>query len=202
MKFCSDCGSAVSLQAVAGDNHQRYVCRACGKTHYQSPNVLVAAYVCVGERILRMRRGTEPAMGKWAMPGGFMENDETPESAAVRELVEETGIVVNADQMMLVSVSSVLHMAQTHLVFRCHLDEMPETSETEEATEFGWFDEESLPWDDLAFPTIEPQVRQVYRWLEHGKYCIRVGFIDEGGSQYRVYRLAGDRDHPPECSPP
>ena len=190
MKYCTDCGSEVALKTIAGDDRQRFVCDGCGKTHYQNPNVLVAAYVCVGEKILWIRRGIAPAIGKWAMPGGYMENDETPEAAAARELREETGINVQADQMELVSVSSILHMAQTHLVFRCHLDVKPQTTGTEEAIEFGWFDEGSLPWEELAFPKIEPHVRQVYRWLRNGNYGIRVGFIDEKGSQYRIYPLA------------
>lgn len=190
MNFCPDCGAAVSLQAVAGDTRQRYICGGCGKTHYQNPNVLVAAYVCVGDRILWMKRGTAPAIGKWAMPGGFMERDETPEMAAARELEEETGIVVDPAEMNLVSVSSILNMAQTHLVFRCHLESIPKTTATAEATEFGWFAEDELPWSELAFRGIEPHVRQVYRWLESGNYGIRVGFIDEDGSRYRLYRLA------------
>ena len=190
MKFCTQCGSKVSLQTVAGDHRRRYVCEGCGKTHYRNPSVLVAVYVCVGHDILWIRRGTEPAIGKWAMPGGFMEHDETPEAAAARELREETGIDVDAGAMILVSVSSILNMAQTHLVFRCHLDARPDACETDEAIECGWFGEDSLPWAELAFPTIEPHVRQVYRWLRNGNYGIRVGFIDESGSRYRVYPLA------------
>ena len=176
---------------MAGDHRQRYVCDGCEKTHYQNPSVLVAIYVCVGEDILWIKRGIPPAVGKWAMPGGFMENDETPEAAAARELREETGIAVDPEAMTLVSVSSILHMAQTHLVFRCHLDKKPDHSLTEEAIECCWFDKKSLPWDELAFPTIEPHVRQIYRWLKSGNYGIRVGFIDESGTQYRVYPLAG-----------
>jgi len=190
MKFCSECGSAVTLQSVSGDDRQRFVCAGCGKTHYQNPNVLVAVYVCSGTEVLWIRRGIKPAIGKWAMPGGYMENNETPESAASRELREETGLDVHPDQMTLVSVSSILDMAQTHLVFRCHLDEKPATAVTEEAIECSWFGQDHLPWEELAFPGIEPLVRQVYRWLESGKYGIRVGFIDEAGSQYRVYPLS------------
>ena len=190
MKFCSDCGSPVALQAVAGDSRERYVCDACGTTHYQNPSVLVAVYACVGEKILWIRRGIAPAAGKWAMPGGYMEKDETPEAAACRELFEETGIPTEPDDMILVSVSSILHMAQTHLVFRCHFDEEPAPMATEEAVECAWFDEQDMPWEALAFPTIEPHVRQVYRWLVKGNYGIRIGFIDESGSRYRVYRLA------------
>lgn len=190
MKFCSECGARVALQSVPGDSRQRYVCADCGKTHYQNPCVLVATYVCCGEKILWLKRGIAPAAGKWALPGGFMENRETPEAAASRELIEETGVGIEPEEMLLVSVSSILHMAQTHLVFRCHVDTMPETRATAEAAEFGWFDAHQLPWDEMAFPSIEPHVRQVYRWLKNGNYGIRVGFIDNSGSQYRVYPLA------------
>jgi uncharacterized protein YlaN (UPF0358 family) len=37
-------------------------------------------------------------------------------------------------------------------------------------------------------------VRQIYGWLREGNYGIRVGFIDETGSQYRNFPLAASRD--------
>ncbi len=190
MKFCSECGGAVALQPVPDDSRERFVCSGCGKTHYQNPCVLVATYVCCGEKILWLKRGIAPAAGKWALPGGFMENQETPEAAASRELREETGVDIDPAEMLLVSVSSILNMAQTHLVFRCHVDTLPVTRTTVEASAVGWFTENDLPWQDMAFPSIEPHVRQIYRWLRKGSYGIRVGFIDRSGSQYRIYPLA------------
>lgn len=187
MKYCPDCGAPVNLRDVAGDHQSRHVCVACGKTHYDSPKVLVAAYVCVGERMLWIRRGTPPARGQWALPGGFMERGETPEAAACRELLEETGVSIADDALTLVSVSSILHMAQTHLVFRCHLPEVAATTPTEEAIEFGWFNSEDLPWDEMAFGTVEPQIRQMYRWLHKGTFGIRVGVVDETSSHYKHY---------------
>ena len=121
-----------------------------------------------------------------------MESDETPEAAACRELREETGVQVQVDDMTLVSVSSILNMAQTHLVFRCHLRDKPNCVVTEEAIEIEWFCQDDFPWPDLAFPGIEPHVRQTYEWLDSGAFGIRVGFIDESGSQYRVYPI-GDK---------
>ena len=190
MKFCSECGSPGQMQAVEGDHRERFVCSGCGFTHYDNPRVVVAIYVCAGEKSLWIRRGIAPAKGRWAIPGGFMESDETPEEAASRELCEETGINLPADDMLLVSVSSIMHMAQTHLVFRCHVDAIPDTTTTAEATEFGWFTDTALPWPDIAFATIEPQIRQVYGWLRNGNYGIRVGVVDRDGSHYRNYPLA------------
>lgn len=190
MKYCSECGSPVSLQPVDGDERPRFVCTTCATTHYQSPVVLVAVYLCVGEEIMWIRRGIEPAVGRWAMPGGFMEHDETPEQAACREVREETEVELDPDSLTLVSVSTIINMAQTHLVFRCHLEEKPRAQTTVEAQEIAWYDELAMPWEALAFPGIEPHVRQVYGWLRDGRFGIRVGFIDRYRSQYKTYFLA------------
>ena len=45
-------------------------------------------------RLLLVRRGTEPAKGRWSVPGGRIEPGETAVEAVVRELVEETGLRV------------------------------------------------------------------------------------------------------------
>jgi 8-oxo-dGTP pyrophosphatase MutT (NUDIX family) len=49
------------------------------------------AYVVEGERVLLL---PHPKLGKWLPPGGHMEENETPPECAVREVLEETGLVV------------------------------------------------------------------------------------------------------------
>ncbi|WP_405223015.1 NUDIX domain-containing protein [Lentisalinibacter sediminis] len=64
---------------------------------YEHPRpALTADVVLIAARprpsILLIRRGKPPYEGRWALPGGFVEMDEDLESAARRELAEETGL--------------------------------------------------------------------------------------------------------------
>jgi 8-oxo-dGTP diphosphatase len=58
------------------------------------PIVGVGAIVFKGDEVLLVRRGKEPALGEWSLPGGAVEVGETLEEALRRELLEETGIEV------------------------------------------------------------------------------------------------------------
>ena len=50
--------------------------------------------VCLkGDQVLLIRRGTPPRLGEWSLPGGRIESGERAVDAALRELVEETGVV-------------------------------------------------------------------------------------------------------------
>ncbi|MBI3407588.1 MAG: NUDIX hydrolase [Planctomycetes bacterium] len=62
---------------------------------YPRPAVTADAVIVTREpkpRVLLIRRKHAPFAGKWALPGGFMNMDETLEAAARRELLEETGV--------------------------------------------------------------------------------------------------------------
>ena len=67
-----------------------------GKYIYEYPRPAVTADIAIFtpdmSEVLLIRRGNEPYKGRWALPGGFMDMDETLEQCAIRELKEETDI--------------------------------------------------------------------------------------------------------------
>ncbi|MEM3852431.1 MAG: NUDIX hydrolase [Methanomassiliicoccales archaeon] len=59
---------------------------------WKSPSVAADSIVCVNDTILLVKRRNDPYKGRYVLPGGILEEHETLEECAVRELREETGI--------------------------------------------------------------------------------------------------------------
>jgi 8-oxo-dGTP diphosphatase len=89
--YCPHCRTALESRLLEG--YEREVCPHCGFIHYVNPIPCAAAYVRDDAgRVLLVKRGVEPGLGLWGLPSGFIEIDESPESACLRELEEETGL--------------------------------------------------------------------------------------------------------------
>ncbi len=92
MKYCTRCGSILKRRRVEG--REREICPVCGWVYYQNPLPVVAALITDNgkEEVLLIKRGIEPGRGKWGLPGGFVEKDESPSQAILREIREEIGV--------------------------------------------------------------------------------------------------------------
>jgi mutator protein MutT len=62
----------------------------------------VGGVVVIDGRVVLIRRGKEPLRGRWVIPGGTVELGETLQEALVREMQEETGLVVRPRDVVLV----------------------------------------------------------------------------------------------------
>jgi 8-oxo-dGTP diphosphatase len=73
----------------------RLTCRRCAEITYRNPAVGVAVVLIDTDRILLGRRGRGAYSGLWCIPCGYVEWDEDVRTAARREMIEETGLLVD-----------------------------------------------------------------------------------------------------------
>ena len=170
MKFCSQCGHGVSQRIPEGDNMPRFVCDHCNTIHYQNPNIVAGSLPVYGDRILLCKRAIEPQYGLWTLPAGFMENQETLEQAAMRESTEEAHANIELEQLY--TVFSLPHVNQVYIMFRAKLlDESFKPGI--ESLEVKLFSEEEIPWDQLAFRTIDYTLKYFFDDRRSGHYKMR-----------------------------
>ncbi len=162
MNYCSQCGQPVTLKIPVDDNRERFVCDNCGYVHYQNPNNVCGAILTRGERVLLCKRAIEPRYGRWTLPAGFMENNETVAEAAAREAMEEANAI--AGPLSLFGIFSMPYISQVYLMFHGELVS-EDIAAGVESLEVGLFTQQEIPWDELAFPVVTHSLNLYY---EHG----------------------------------
>ena len=172
--FCADCGSSnMKICIPEGDERPRACCTDCGAIVYVNPKVVVATVVLAESMssaddennngrgnthptpyVLLARRAIEPRKGYWGIPQGFQELGETSRQAAVREVWEETGAVLDTDALQFRAVYNVPGSVQlVYLVLCKNQSDIAIADETTESTHVAFFPTNNLP--DLCFPTVQ-----------------------------------------------
>ncbi|MES2207814.1 MAG: NUDIX domain-containing protein [Pseudomonadota bacterium] len=99
--FCSFCGHSFLI-----NQSWPRTCIACKEISYQNPLPVAVILVPVREELLVIRRNIEPQKGALALPGGFIEVNESWQQACQRELFEETCISISLEEIRLFDVIS------------------------------------------------------------------------------------------------
>lgn len=152
--YCPLCGSPLEQQERFG--RLRPVCTHCGHTIFFDPKVAVVTFVTDGDRVLLVKRLNDPGRGLWALPAGFVDADEDPKAAAIRETQEETGLVVAVDRLL-----DLLHrpdadgLADIVIAYRAHVVSGM-LAATDDADDAAWFQRDQLP--QIALATTEALV--------------------------------------------
>ena len=152
MKFCSECGSGVTLEIPKGDNRPRHVCPNCQTIHYHNPRIVAGTLPTYEGRILLCRRAIEPRYGYWTLPAGFMELGESVSDAAARETWEEAEAKV--DMGPLYTVVNIPYIGQVHIFYLAEIREGVHGA-GQESLESRLFAPEEIPWEDLAFRSVK-----------------------------------------------
>ena len=179
MNYCSNCGSD-QLQFVVppGDNFKRYVCSKCKVIHYINPRTIVGCLPIYEDKLVICKRAIDPCKGKWNLPAGFMENGESAEHGALRELKEETGL--QGKIVKLHCVYSIPHVNQVYLIFLVKISDF-KADPGEESLEVSLFDLQEVPWGDIGFTSSVFAIEKYMESLNQSDVKTHVGsYISDG----------------------
>jgi ADP-ribose pyrophosphatase YjhB (NUDIX family) len=176
--FCPACGKPVAPRELEEDHRPRLVCPD-GHVTWRNPRLVVGTLPIRDGRVHLARRSIEPGIGRWTYPGGFLELGESAQEGARRETEEETRLLVEIGR--LIGAYSRPHVGVVTMIYEAIVvggDVAPGA----ETTEVRAFAADEIPWDELAFSTVESALRD---WLAS---------LPGGGPRFEpeLYVLGGD----------
>lgn len=164
LNYCSRCGAPLAFGPLPAESRHRLACATCGFIAYVNPRLVVSTLPVTDDgRLVLIRRGIEPGYGWWAQPGGFLEIDETAHEGAIRETLEETGLLVEPTEV--VGVYTRPQAAIVVVAWEARVIG-GESRSSDESLEVRTFAPSQIPWAKLAFQTTTWAMRDWVR-LRH-----------------------------------
>jgi 8-oxo-dGTP diphosphatase len=159
-RFCPVCGSPLEPRVLKITEPKRLVCTSatCGFVFYLDPKIAVGTVIRTEDagEIVLVRRAIEPGYGKWVFPGGYVDRGEEITLAALREAREESGLDVRIDHL----INIYSYAGRTPIVVVYAATKIGGVlAVDDEGLEARTFDEQSIPWDDLAFRSTREALR-------------------------------------------
>ncbi len=134
--------------------------------------MVVGCLIVKDGSIMLARRGIEPRKGYWNLPCGFLENEETVQQGAKREVYEETGATVKLGPLHM--VYNLPHANQVYLIFLAEMEDS-HYHLTEESTEIKFFHPDEIPWDDIAFSSNAYALKKYIEFGEGNPHATYIG---------------------------
>jgi ADP-ribose pyrophosphatase YjhB (NUDIX family) len=136
-----------------------FVCAACGFTlHFSAANSATAFILDNDDRVLLIRRAVEPAKGRLAPPGGFIDIGERAEDAARREVREEVGLELTGLTFLCSQTNNYLFKEVIYPVLDCFFVaravDAAQARALDDVASLCWLRREDVDPDELAFPSM------------------------------------------------
>ena len=153
-RHCPACGN--SREPLAA---QPLACAACGFTLYLNTTCATGAFLRRQDgKVLFIRRAKEPAQGKLAIPGGFIDEGETAEDGLRREFLEEVGVRLAEITFLCSHPNQYLYGGITYPVLDFFFTALASGEERPEALDavdsFAWLNPRDVDPAEMAFPSM------------------------------------------------
>jgi ADP-ribose pyrophosphatase YjhB (NUDIX family) len=159
-RFCPCCGGNLERRKIKAIEPKRLVCEKCSYIFYLDPKVVAGTIFAIQNRVVLLRRGVEPAMGRWVFPGGYVDRGESVRDAAIRETEEESKL--NVELRSLLGVYSYPRSPNVIVVYAAEVvgGELKAGDESVEAKTFA---PSQIPWEELAFQSTKDALKDFLR---------------------------------------
>ena len=164
--YCIKCGNKTNNLLVNGDSMYRDVCSACNYIHYINPKIIVGVLPYKGDRVLLCKRDIEPGFGKWTLPSGFMEMGESLEEGAKREALEEANLKIRIKNLY--GTYSIPKIGQVLFMYIGKISNNNFRA-ADETSEVSLIKISNIPWDQIAFPSVEFFLRKYVIDYKNGR---------------------------------
>ena len=175
--FCIKCGSKTTLELISGDTISRNICNVCDYIHYVNPKIIVGALPLKDDKVLLCKRDINPGKGKWTLPSGFMEMGESLEQGAKREAKEEANLKLNLNKLY--GTYSIPRIGQVLFIYIANIIN-EDFRAADETTEVKLFSVSKIPWEKIAFPSVEFFLKNYKKDFLNGRnFTFHSNFLDQ-----------------------
>ena len=168
MSFFKFCPSCASTHFTFPDN-RRFFCEDCGFTYYHNIAAAVALVFTFEDKVLFTVRNVDPDKGKWDLPGGFIDPNETAEEAACREIREELGLNLQPSDLKYVTTSPNNYLYKNvpyrtmDIFYECALpSDVINVAAEDEIQELIWVKRSEIDLDKIGFVSIRNVIGEKY----------------------------------------
>lgn len=156
-RFCPRCGGELEKRLLKPTEPERLFCQACAFVFYLDPKVVAGTIFTLEKKVVLLRRGVEPALGKWVFPGGYVDRGESVQDAAIRETKEESQLDVRLDSLL--NVYSYRRSPNVIVVYAAQVVG-GNLGPGDESVEAAIFSAKEIPWNELAFPSTKNALQE------------------------------------------
>lgn len=164
-KFCPSCAST----DFTFPENRRFLCNTCGFTYYHNIAAAVAIVFTFEDKILFAVRNIDPDKGKLDLPGGFIDPNETAETAACREIEEELGIAIQPQDLRYITTSPNNYLYKNvpyrtlDIFYECALpSEVIKIKAEDEIQELIWVQRSQIDLSKIGFISIRNVIEKYY----------------------------------------